>query len=54
MRTQANRFVWLLLTAGVLALMGDGSVRLVRVGISVPAWSAAVTPNGGEAVGLDN
>ena len=33
---------------GVQALMGDGSVRMVRTGVSIPAWSAAVTPNGGE------
>ena len=28
--------------------MGDGSVRNIGSSISVPAWSAAVTPNGGE------
>jgi prepilin-type N-terminal cleavage/methylation domain-containing protein len=41
-------------TGGIQALMGDGSVRFVRQGISVPAWSAAVTPNGGEVGSLDN
>lgn len=35
------------------ALMGDGSVRGIRQGISIPAWSAAVTPNGGEVGSLD-
>lgn len=39
--------------AGVVALLGDGSVRNIRHGISVPAWSAAVTPDGGETVSLD-
>jgi len=40
-------------SAGTLALMGDGSVRTIRLGVSVPAWSAAVTPNGGEVATLD-
>jgi hypothetical protein len=34
--------------------MGDGSVRNITTSISILAWSAAVTPNGGEAVSLDN
>jgi prepilin-type N-terminal cleavage/methylation domain-containing protein len=38
----------------VLGLMCDGSVRNITTSVSVQAWSAAVTPNGGEAVGLDN
>jgi type II secretory pathway pseudopilin PulG len=38
---------------GSQALMGDGSVRMIRLGITVPAWSAAVTPNGGEVANLD-
>jgi prepilin-type N-terminal cleavage/methylation domain-containing protein/prepilin-type processing-associated H-X9-DG protein len=38
---------------GSQALMGDGSVRMIRLGISIPAWSAAVTPNGGEVAQLD-
>jgi hypothetical protein len=33
---------------GVQMLMGDGSVRLVPTNISIPSWSAGVTPNGGE------
>jgi prepilin-type N-terminal cleavage/methylation domain-containing protein len=36
----------------VLALLCDGSVRSITTGISVQAWSAAVTPNGGEVVSL--
>jgi hypothetical protein len=38
---------------GVQCLLGDGSVRFVRTSISVQAWSAAVTPSGGEAIGID-
>ena len=34
------------------ALMCDGSVRSIATTIGVRAWSAAVTPNGGEAVNL--
>jgi prepilin-type N-terminal cleavage/methylation domain-containing protein len=40
-------------SGGVQALLCDGSVRLITTGISVQAWSAAVTPRGGEAVQLD-
>jgi prepilin-type N-terminal cleavage/methylation domain-containing protein len=40
-------------SAGCQALLMDGSVRMVSTSISVQAWSAAVTPNGGEAIGLD-
>ncbi len=39
--------------AGVHGLMGDGSVRMIRLGISIEAWSAAVTHNGGEVANLD-
>jgi prepilin-type N-terminal cleavage/methylation domain-containing protein len=39
--------------AGNQALMGDGSVRLISTTIAVAPWSAAVTPNGGESLGLD-
>jgi prepilin-type N-terminal cleavage/methylation domain-containing protein len=38
---------------GVQALLCDGSVRLITTSISIPAWSAAVTPNGGEVPHLD-
>jgi len=36
-----------------MALMGDGSVRMISTSVSVQAWSAAVTPTGGEAVSLN-
>ncbi len=36
------------------AVMMDGSVRGISTSISVYAWSAAVTPAGGEAIGIDN
>jgi len=36
----------------VQALLCDGSVRGITTSISVQAWSAAVTPNGGETVTL--
>ncbi|HSQ55624.1 MAG TPA: DUF1559 domain-containing protein [Gemmata sp.] len=39
--------------SGCQALMCDGSVRNITTAVSVPAWSAAVTPNGGEALSLD-
>lgn len=39
--------------AGIQALMGDGSVRLINTNVSIAPWSAAITPNGGEAVPLD-
>jgi prepilin-type N-terminal cleavage/methylation domain-containing protein len=38
---------------GVQVLMLDGSVRLVTTSVSVQAWSAAITPNGGESIGLN-
>jgi hypothetical protein len=38
---------------GVQAVLCDGSVRLITTAISIPAWSAAVTPDGGEAIALD-
>jgi hypothetical protein len=36
----------------VQALMCDSSVRSIPPGVSVQAWSAAVTPNGGEPTTL--
>jgi hypothetical protein len=38
---------------GLLALMCDGSVRTIAPSVGILPWSAAVTPTGGEAVGLD-
>jgi len=40
-------------TSGTQALMCDGSVRNITTSVSIPAWSAAVTPNGGEVVTLN-
>jgi prepilin-type N-terminal cleavage/methylation domain-containing protein len=40
-------------SGGVQGLMLDGSVRMISPGVSVQAWSAAVTPRGGEAIGLN-
>jgi prepilin-type N-terminal cleavage/methylation domain-containing protein/prepilin-type processing-associated H-X9-DG protein len=40
-------------TGGVNAAMGDGSVRFVRNSISLQAWQAAGTKNGGEVANLD-
>jgi hypothetical protein len=34
----------------VLVLLCDGSVRNLSATVSVPAWSAAVTPAGGESI----
>jgi prepilin-type N-terminal cleavage/methylation domain-containing protein len=41
-------------SSGCQALLCDGSVRTITTSISVQAWSAAVTPNGGEPIGLDS
>jgi len=40
--------IYAMSAGGVLALMGDGSVRSIQTTISIPAWSALVTPDGGE------
>ena len=40
-------------SGGVQCLMGDGSVRNLTTNVSILSWSAAVTPNGGESIGLD-
>jgi prepilin-type N-terminal cleavage/methylation domain-containing protein len=39
--------------AGVQGLLCDGSVRLITTAISIPTWSAAVTPNGDDLLGSD-
>jgi type II secretory pathway pseudopilin PulG len=53
--SQQNAFNIYPFNAGnlVQALMCDGSVRRITTSVSVPAWSAAVTPNGGESISLD-
>src|SRR5262249_26099391 len=38
---------------GVQVLMCDGSVRTVTTTVSVQAWSAGLTPKGGEVIQLD-
>jgi prepilin-type N-terminal cleavage/methylation domain-containing protein len=40
--------IYAMSAGGAQMLMGDGSVRNVSTTISVPAWSAMVTPDGGE------
>jgi prepilin-type N-terminal cleavage/methylation domain-containing protein len=40
-------------TGGIMAGMGDGSVRLVAQGISPITWWYALTPSGGEVLGPD-
>ena len=40
-------------TAGLNALMGDGSVRPVSAGVSVTTFAALVTRSGGEVLGSD-
>jgi prepilin-type N-terminal cleavage/methylation domain-containing protein len=53
-RTQQHIYnIYPYTTGGPQALMADGSVRMIRLGITVQAWSAAVTPDGGEAMGLN-
>ena len=38
-------------TGGVNALLGDGSVRMVRNSVSVPVYQALGSTNGGEVAG---
>jgi hypothetical protein len=40
-------------SGGSQGLMCDGSVRMFTTSVAVPAWSAAVTPAGGEAIPLN-
>jgi prepilin-type N-terminal cleavage/methylation domain-containing protein len=40
-------------TAGIQAVLGDGSVRSISSGVSGATWWAAVTPAGGEVLGSD-
>jgi prepilin-type N-terminal cleavage/methylation domain-containing protein len=39
--------------SGILASLGDGSVRLVSNTVTPETWWAACTPNGGETLGTD-
>jgi prepilin-type N-terminal cleavage/methylation domain-containing protein len=53
-RSQQQAFViYTFNTGGPNVLLCDGSVRLVTTSVSVQAWSAAVTPRGGETVPLN-
>jgi prepilin-type N-terminal cleavage/methylation domain-containing protein len=38
---------------GVHVLMGDGAVRFIRNGVSLPTWRALATRNGGEVISAD-
>ena len=38
---------------GMLAALGDGSVRTISPGVAVPVYWGAVTPAGGEATSID-
>jgi prepilin-type N-terminal cleavage/methylation domain-containing protein len=53
--TQQNVFnIYPFNSGGIVqALLCDGSVRSISTSVSVAAWSAAVTPDGGEAIGLN-
>jgi type II secretory pathway pseudopilin PulG len=55
-RRPRNQQYWFnlypLSASGYQALMGDGSVRNITPSIDVVAWSAAVTPDGGEVAQL--
>jgi prepilin-type N-terminal cleavage/methylation domain-containing protein/prepilin-type processing-associated H-X9-DG protein len=51
--TQQNAYsIYPINSGGVQVLMCDGSVRTVSTTVSVRAWSAGVTPNGGESLTL--
>jgi prepilin-type N-terminal cleavage/methylation domain-containing protein len=40
--------------SGCQVALADGHVRLVNPSIAQASWDAAMTPNGGEVIGLDN
>jgi prepilin-type N-terminal cleavage/methylation domain-containing protein len=40
-------------SSGYQALMGDGSVRSIQPTVDIIAWSAAITPDGGEVASLN-
>lgn len=41
-------------TGGILALMMDGSVKVVASNVQVDVWAAALTPAGGETLNINN
>jgi prepilin-type N-terminal cleavage/methylation domain-containing protein len=51
---QVTYVIYPINAGGVQGLMLDGSVRVISTSVSVQAWSAAITPNGGEPIGLDS
>lgn len=51
---QSAYTVYPLASGGSQCLMMDGGVRTIRPGISVLAWSAGITPAGGEVAQFDN
>ena len=54
-QAQCNRFVpQSSHTAGIQVMMMDGSVRFVSQSVDPVRWAAALTPSGGETIGLDN
>jgi len=53
--SQQNHYViYNMSSGGVQVAMFDGSVRNVTTSVSLAAWSAAITDDGGEVGGLDN
>jgi prepilin-type N-terminal cleavage/methylation domain-containing protein len=50
---QSHMSIYAMSAAGTQSLMGDGAVRTITPTVSVAAWSAAVTPAGGEVATLD-
>ena len=54
-QAQCNRFLpQTSHSSGIQALMMDGSVRNVTFAVDPLNWAAALTPQGGEVIGLDN
>jgi prepilin-type N-terminal cleavage/methylation domain-containing protein len=52
--SQQNGFnIYPMSSSGVQVAMFDGSVRTINMSVSVAAWSAAVTNDGNESLGLD-
>jgi prepilin-type N-terminal cleavage/methylation domain-containing protein len=49
---QSHASIYAMSSGGIQALMMDGSVRGISTSVSVQSWSAAVSPAGGEVIGL--